>query len=293
LTETRGFQPEEVRRSDHRTLVHQHLDWGVVRADFVKRTGLLRQETRIAPEQHAMLINLQGDARSGEDYVDGRRVSFTPRRPGSVVFLPAYSEWTGWDEGDARGSYLLASIDAAFIEQAVGADNVAGLPPAIGFRDSLIEACLQRIATELKNPDPASAIMVESQAIQMFVQMVRLNGLGIVPVKGGLSPFDLKRVIGLIEARLVNPPSLDELAGEIGVSKRHFCRAFKQSTGMTPFAYVAHTRLNLAVDLLRTTDRSATAIAHECGFSSSSHFTYAFKRFHGAGPVEFRKRWRT
>lgn len=292
MMETRGFQPEDVRRSDHRTLEHQHLDWGVVRADFVKRTGLRRQETRIAAEQHAMLINLQGDARLGEDYVDGRRVSFTPRRPGSIVFLPAHSEWTGWDEGDARGSYLLTSIDADFIEQTLGVEVVAGLQPIVGFRDSLIETCLQRIATELKIPDPASAIMVESQAIQMFVQMVRLNGLGVEPVKGGLSPFDLKRVSALIEARLVNPPSLHELADEIGVSKRHFCRAFKQSTGKTPFAYLAHVRLTRAIDLLRTTQRSTTEIAHECGFSSSSHFAYAFKRAYGAGPFEFRKRWR-
>lgn len=293
MMETRGFQPDEVRRSDHRTLVHRHMDWGVVRAHFVKRTGLLRQETRIASEEHALLINLQGDARSGENYVDRRRVAFTPRRPGSVVFLPAHSEWTGWDEGDARGCYLFVSIDATFIEQTLGADNVGGLQPAIGFRDGMIEACLQRIVDELKNPDPASVIMVESQAVQIFVQMVRLNGLGLEPAKGGLSPFDLNRVVALINARLANPPSLDDLAAEIGVSRRHFFRAFKQSTGKTPFSYVADTRLKRAVDLLRATDRSATEIALECGFAGSSHFTYAFKRAYGAGPVEFRRRWRS
>lgn len=285
--------PGEVRRSDHRTLVHQHMDWGAVRADFVKRTGFLRQETRIAPEQHAMLINLQGDARSGEDYVDGRRVGFTPRRPGSIVFLPAHSEWTGWDEGDTRGSYLLALIDAHFIEQALGIDKGTGLQPTIGFRDSLIEACLQQIAAEIRTPDRASAVMVESQAIQMFVQMIRLNGLGLEPAKGGLSPFDLRRVIALIEARLANPPNLSELAGEVGVTKRHFCRAFKHSTGKTPFAYIAHIRLTRAIDLLRTTECSATEIAHACGFHSSSHFTHAFKQAHGAGPSEFRRRWRS
>lgn len=293
MTETRDFQPVEVRRSDHRTLVHRFMDWGVVRADIVKRTGLLRQETRIAPEQHALLINLQGAARFGENYVDRRRVAFTPRRPGSVVFLPAHTEWTGWDEGDARGCYLLTSIDATFIEQTLGPDSVGGLQPAIGFRDSMIEAGLQRIAAELKNPDPASAIMVESQAVQMFIQIARLNGLGSEPAKGGLSPFALKRVVALIHARLVNPPNLDELAAEVGLSKRHFFRAFKQSTGKTPFSYVADIRLKLAVDLLRSTNRSATDIALECGFASSSHFAYAFKGVYGASPAEFRRRWRS
>lgn len=293
VMEMRGFRPDEVRRSDHRTLVHQHMDWGVVRAHFVKRTGLLRQETRIAPEQHALLINLQGDARSGEDYVDRRRVAFRPRRPGSVVFLPADSEWTGWDEGDARGCFLFVSIDRTFSEQTLGADNVGRLQPAIGFRDGMIETSLHRIVAELKNPDPASVIMVESQALQMLVQMVRLNGVGLAPAKGGLSPFDLKRVVALINARLANPPSLDDLAGEIGVSRRHFFRAFRQSTGKTPFSYLADARLKRAVDLLRETDRSATDIALECGFANSSHFAYAFKRAYGARPVEFRRKWRS
>lgn len=238
------------------------------------------------------MINLQGEAREGEDFIEGRRVAFTPRRPGSVVFLPAHSEWRGWDEGDATGSYLFVSIDTAFIERAIGSDHIASLRPAIGFRNTTIETCLQRIAAELKNPDPISVIMVESQAIQLFIQMVRLNGLGQEPAKGGLSPFDLKRVVAIIEDRLGDPPSLDEMAREIGVSRRHFSRAFKQSTGKSPHAFVAAHRLARAVDLLRTTELSATEIAFDCGFASSSHFTYAFKRAYGTGPLEFRRRWR-
>lgn len=293
MSETCGFQPDEIRRSDHKTIVHQHLDWGVVRADIVKRTGMLRQETRIAVKNHTFLINLQGEARSGEDYVDGRRIGFTPRRAGSIVFLPVNSEWSGWDEGDPTGSYLCVSMDAGFVQQTLGTEHLAGLQPTIGFRDNMIETSLQRIATELKNPDPASVIMVESQAVQILVQMVRLNDVGLEPAKGGLSPFDLKRVLALMEARLADPPTAEELAGEINVSRRHIFRAFKQSTGKTPSAYMADLRLKRALDLLRATDRSATEIALECGFASSSHFAYAFKRVHGAGPSEYRRRWRS
>jgi AraC-like DNA-binding protein len=293
LTETYDFQPDEVRRSDHRTLVHHHIDWGMVRADIVKRTGLTRQETRIAPDQHSFLINLKGGARSGEDFVEGRSVGFTPRHPGSVVFVPAHREWSGWDEGDATGSYLLVSVDTTFIEQSLGSKHLLGLKPAIGFRDDMIEASLQMIAAELKYPDPISVTMAESQVVQMFVQLLRLLGLGLEPAKGGLSPFNLKRIIAIVEGRPADPPSPDDLAREIGVSRRHFFRAFKQSTGKTPHSYLAEHRLKRAVDLLRDTDLLATEIALDCGFASSSHFTYAFKRAFGAGPSEFRRRWRS
>nr|WP_037072764.1 AraC family transcriptional regulator [Rhizobium sp. PDO1-076] len=289
MTETYGFQPHEVRRSDHSTLVHHHMDWGLVRADIVKRTGLSRQETRVAPEQHAFLINLKGEARAGEDFVEGRRVAFTPRRPGSIAFVPAHCEWTGWDEGDATGSYLFVSVDPTLVDRSIGSEHIAGLQPTIGFRSAMIEASLQRIGAELKSPDPISVIMVESQAAQLFVQLLRFNGLGLEPAKGGLSSFDLKRVVAIIESRGANPPSLDELAGEIGVSRRHFFRAFKQSTGKTPYTYVAEHRMQRAADLLRATDLSATEIALECGFASSSHFTVAFKRAFGASPSEFRR----
>ncbi|RCW80150.1 AraC family transcriptional regulator [Phyllobacterium bourgognense] len=293
MTETYDFQPDEVRRSDHSTLVHQHINWGVVRAHIVKRTGLARQETRIAPDQHSFLINLKGGARSGEDFVEGRSVGFTPRRPGSVVFVPAHREWSGWDEGDATGSYLFVSVDTKFIEEVLGSKHLAGLKPAIGFRDNMIEDSLQRIAAELNNPDPISVTMAESQAVQLFVQLLRLNGVGLEPAKGGLSPLNLKRINAIIESRPANPPSLEELVREIGVSRRHFFRAFKQSTGKTPHSYVAEHRLKRAVDLLRTTDLSATDIALGCGFASSSHFTVAFKQALGTGPSEFRRRWRS
>jgi hypothetical protein len=82
LSETREFRPDDVRRGDRRTLVHRHMDWGSIRADLVKRTGLARQETQLAPKNHVIMINLRGEAKTGEDFVDGRRVAFTPRRPG-------------------------------------------------------------------------------------------------------------------------------------------------------------------------------------------------------------------
>lgn len=272
-------------------MFHHHLDWGVLRAHVVKRTGLQRQETKIVTQNHLFLLNLQGEARSGEDYVDGRRVEFRPRRPGSIVFLPIDSEWRGWDEGDPQGSFLLVSMDSGFVRDTVGLHNLNKLPPLIGFRDPAIEMSLQKIASELKNPDPTSAIMVQSQATQMLVQMIRLSRQSSRPAKGGLSPLELKRICRFMDASLVKPPTAEEMAIEINLSRRHFFRAFKQSTGTTPAAYIAAQRLKRAQDLLQSTNRLSTEIAIECGFSSASHFAHAFKRVHGVGPLEYRRRW--
>ena len=292
LMKTEDFNPSEARRSDHRKLIHHHVDWGIVRADLVRRTGLKRQETKVSAENHCLLINLRGEARAGEDFIEGRAVAFTPRRPGSVIFIPAHHEWRGWDEGDMIGSYLFVSINSGFVERTIGSHRITALKPAIGFRDVTVEACLHRIASELKNPDPISVVMAESQVIQLFVHLSRLNGADVTLTKGGLSPFDLKRVVGLIEERLANPPSLVEMATAIGVSRRHFCRAFKQSTGKAPYTYLADYRMKQAVAMLSGTELTATEIALACGFSSSSHFTFAFRRAFGVSPLEYRRGWR-
>lgn len=296
LAETFYLNPNIIRPSRHRTLAHQYESWGNIRADLISRTGLQRQETRVAFPWHMFLMNLKGAALRGEDFIDGRRVSFAARRPGSIIYIPAESEWTGWDEGDAIASYLLVSIERGFADQTFAGTafcRPAELPPWIGFRDSTIEMGLQTIAAELRYPDPISVTMVECQVAQLFVHLVRLNRTCHQPAKGGLSAFDLKRVMAMIESSSDGRPTLADLAKEVGISRFHFSRAFKQSTGMTPHAFIARRRLEQSADMLRSTNLSATRIAMECGFSSSSHLTTAFRRAFGANPIEFRRKCKT
>jgi AraC family transcriptional regulator len=89
---------------------------------------------------------------------------------------------------------------------------------------------------------------------------------------------------------LGQPIKLRELAALAGVSVRHFERAFRQSTGSPPHAYVMKRRLHRARDLLVNQAKlSVDQIALRLGFSSSSHFSSAFRRQTGRTPTEFRK----
>lgn len=108
-------------------------------------------------------------------------------------------------------------------------------------------------------------------------------------LRGGLSPAAVRRVQLFVEANLGRPLPLKELAGRSGLSAFHFARAFKQTMGVTPHAYVLQRRVERARELLRTTDRSLGEVALETGFGSQSHFTTVFRRITGLTPAVVRR----
>ncbi len=62
----------------------------------------------------------------------------------------------------------------------------------------------------------------------------------------------------------------------------------REATGYTPMEYVLMLRIQLAQDHLGQTARPITEIAHDLGFSSSQHFSMAFRQRTGMTPSEYR-----
>ncbi|NNB84424.1 helix-turn-helix transcriptional regulator [Corallococcus exiguus] len=107
--------------------------------------------------------------------------------------------------------------------------------------------------------------------------------------RGGLSAAALHRVRLFIEAHLARRIQVGELARRAGLSVFYFTRAFRQSMGMTPHAYVQQRRVERARGLLSHTTRSLGDIALAVGFSSQSHFTTVFRRVTGLTPAVLRR----
>jgi AraC-like DNA-binding protein len=101
-------------------------------------------------------------------------------------------------------------------------------------------------------------------------------------------PDKITQAVRLLNEEYHSLQSLEEIAAHIQLSKYHFGRLFKKSTGLAPMEYVTKVRIEKAINLLRTTECSIEEIAEQIGYSSSSYFIKVFRSWVGFSPGEFR-----
>src|SRR5215831_15184056 len=99
----------------------------------------------------------------------------------------------------------------------------------------------------------------------------------------------INRVIDYLRENLNRQVKLEELAKVACFSEFHFHRIFKAVSGETLNNFTNRLRLEKAARLLRFSDKRLTAIALDCGFSSSATFSRAFRSGYGTSPRQFRK----
>ena len=90
----------------------------------------------------------------------------------------------------------------------------------------------------------------------------------------------------ILKVRLENPPSILELAEQVGVSDRTLQRGFRKLFGTTVVGYLNQLRIEQAETLLRTGKLSVAEVANKVGYSHLGHFTTAFKRQLAITPSE-------
>ncbi len=104
-----------------------------------------------------------------------------------------------------------------------------------------------------------------------------------------LEPQSLKNALDYIRANVSQSLNLGNLATVIGFSSYHFARAFKTTTGISPYQYVLQCRVELAQQLLQDKARSLAEVAIEAGFGNQSHMTTVFRRVLQTTPKQYRE----
>jgi AraC family transcriptional regulator len=104
----------------------------------------------------------------------------------------------------------------------------------------------------------------------------------------GLPARRLRRVTEHIEQNLDKPLPLTELAAVVYMSRFHFARLFRRSTGNPPHRFVIRQRIARACEFLTRSELTIAEISRRVGFRTPSHFATMFHRVNGVTPRGYR-----
>lgn len=105
---------------------------------------------------------------------------------------------------------------------------------------------------------------------------------------------DIKNILPVLETLITQPESklsLEEAAKITCMSYSNFSRTFKKLTGYNYIEYCNIWRIQLAEELLISSDLSVTEIANRLNFGCINYFNRVFKKFNGDTPTQFRKKF--
>jgi len=97
----------------------------------------------------------------------------------------------------------------------------------------------------------------------------------------------IKNAKDIIVSRMAEPPSLQELADEIGLSLKKLKEGFKQIYGDSVFSFLFDYKMEVARKLLEAGNDNVNEVGHKVGYSTSSHFIAAFKKKYGTTPKKY------
>jgi AraC family transcriptional regulator len=101
--------------------------------------------------------------------------------------------------------------------------------------------------------------------------------------------WQASRVQEYIERNLAQAIKVSDLSARVSRTEAHFSRAFKQSFGLSPHAYVLRRRIELASHLMIESSAPLSQIALKCGFTDQAHLCKQFKKHTGATPAAWRR----
>ena len=97
----------------------------------------------------------------------------------------------------------------------------------------------------------------------------------------------IKKAKEIIIKNMVEPPSLQKLADEVGISLKKLKAGFKEIYGDTVFNFLFDYKMEFARKLLETGSYNVNEVGSQIGYSTSSHFIAAFKKKFGTTPKKY------
>jgi AraC family transcriptional regulator len=156
-------------------------------------------------------------------------------------------------------------------------------------QDGRITRALDALWRQDDGASASGSLFSDALLIEVVATLVEMATPHRTRLIAGLTRGDLLRVDACMRARLSEDIGLSDLAALTGLSGAHFCRAFKLSTGRSPYQALIDLRMHHAQELLGRPALSIAEVALACGYAQPAHFAKLFRRAFGLTPSEWRR----
>lgn len=150
------------------------------------------------------------------------------------------------------------------------------------IQSQTLSLLLKEIYEEWQGTAPFSYELASAKLTEFFVKAERADAYSFHPVD-----YEMLGFMDYMDANITKGVTLSAVAKKAGLSESAFSRRFSALNGISFKQYVVEKRIQLAIELLQTTNRKMIDIALDSGFDSISGFYAAFKKKTGTTPNKF------
>lgn len=222
-----------------------------------------------------------------------RRICLERQTRGSSVYIPKgcphQVRYT-----TPLGQLYLMVVSEDLVNSVASEMGVTSLPerPLFSTQNSFLLETALSIDRELQAHNPHGPIFSDIYGRLLASQIISMVGAKKNDESHrriALTTRQLRWLDDFIDANLSHKISLEEMAEQVSLSPFHFCRVFKEATGVTPHAYLTDRRIDYAKKGLLSDHVSILDVALSAGFSDASHFSRVFNKCTGSTPSEYRR----
>lgn len=196
---------------------------------------------------------------------------YAKRDPGPMVYY--WAHFTGYGAGQMLGGCGLETgrlYEIGDVESVTGAFRRLFEP--FLFRDSCFEE--------------AAAARLTLLCVQLRRALDRR-----IPADESGEADRIRRSLEYMHSHYAEPIAVAQLACMEHLSASRFSAAFRQSTGVSPRAYLIDLRIRMAADMIRRTDLHFKQIARNVGYEDPLYFSRLFRARTGLSPRRYRERF--
>jgi len=259
-------------------------------------SGGLPEQTASIPPEKAFVVSIHltpASDRGCDIWVEDRhsRIPIWPAGGVGIYDLESNPRTRNPSAVDWVHYHIPRSTLDAFTEDAEK-PRVQHLRSVYGIVDRILWQMTQIVLPSLQNPDGFCELFLDHFRLLFCAHVVTSYGPPCNvrgSFKGGLAPWQRKRVEDLFRENLEGKLRLSALADECGLSVSHFARSFRRTFATSPHQYLILQRIKKAKGLLTANRLSLLEVALESGFSDQASFSRTFKGVVGTPPGKWQR----